>query len=373
MNSIYSLLSILLLLSTSQVPAGRLDLDSVLRNVSNGAVGTYFSWTFSPNGKWIVGGSSPVTVSDNAGKNVHPSGVFIWDAKTGKFLKRLGDHDARVDFLAFSANSQRLVSGHVGRSQSKDPRPTVIKVWDLRRSKLKKQFQIAGSAKRPRITGDGKWMVWLGKDESLSVWNLDKGKMKWQLKDTGLKHIDVSPDGKTVVGTFIEYEVTEIDGKARRRAINRGIRAWDLSDGSQRWHVQADRQLGAAPIFFLPDGNQFFLLVDGSDKKPASLVRFNAADGSPAARLNLAGLDSVGTVGISSDGHRLAVTEFMGDALTMWNLDDGEQLMRIDVEFPMNFLTVAFSTDLDRVGGTVPGIKKDTFHIVGPGILPLIP
>ena len=95
---IVSLLSILLLLSTSQVPAGRLDLDSVLRNVSNGAVGTYFSWTFSPNGKWIVGGSSPVTVTDNAGKTIHPSGVFIWDAKTGKFLKRLGDHDARVPF-----------------------------------------------------------------------------------------------------------------------------------------------------------------------------------------------------------------------------------------------------------------------------------
>jgi WD40 repeat protein len=369
-----SLLSVLLLLSTSQVPAGRLDLDSVLRNVSNGAVGTYFSWTFSPNGKWIVGGSSPVTVTDNAGKNVHPSGVFIWDAKTGKFLKRLGDHDARVDFLAFSANSQRLVSAHVGRSQSKDPKPSIIQVWDLRRAKLKQKFQIDGSAKRARITGDGKWMVWLGKNESLSVWNLEKGKMKWQLKDTGLKHIDVSPDGKTVVGTFIEYEKTEIDGKTRRRVKNRGIRAWDLSDGTQRWHVQADdRQFRAAPIFYLPDGNQFFLLVDGSDKKPASLVRFHAADGSPAARLNLAGLDSVGTVGISSDGHRLAVTEFMGDALTMWNLDDGEQLMRIDVEFPMNFLTVAFSPDLDRVGGTVPGIKKDTFHIIGPGVLPLTP
>lgn len=366
--------SILMLLVTLQVPDGRVDLESTLKKNGDDAVGTFFSWAFSPNGKWIAGGSSPVSVSDASGKTVYPSGVFVWEASTGKFLKRLGDHDGRVDFLAFSANSQRLISAHMGRLQSEDPQPTVIKIWDLRRSKLKKQFSIDGSAKRPRITGDGKWMVWLGKDESLSVWNLDKGKMKWQLKDTGLKHIDVSPDGKTVVGTFIEYEQTEIDGKTRRRVKNRGIRAWDLSDGAQRWHVQADdRQFRTAPVYFLPDGNQFFLLVDGGNKNSVSLVRFNAADGSPAGRLKLVGLDSIGTVGISSDGHQLAVTEFMGDALTMWNLDDGEQRMRIDVEFPMNFQKVAFSPDLDRVGGSVPGIKKDTFHIVGPGILPLIP
>ncbi len=368
------LYSILMLPMTFQVPDGRVDLDSTLKQNGDDGIGTFFSWAFSPNGKWLAGGSSPISVSDGSGKTVYPAGVFVWEASTGKFLKRLGDHDGSVDFLAFSDNSQRLISAHVGRLQSQDPRPTVIKVWDLRRSKLKKQFQIDGSAKRPRITGDGKWMVWLGKDESLSVWNLDKGKMKWQLKDTGLKHIDVSPDGKTVVGTFIEYENTEIDGKTRRRVKDRGIRAWNLSDGTQRWHVQADdRQFRTAPVYFLPDGNQFFLLVDGGKKNPGSLGRFNAADGSPAGQLKLAGLDSVGTVGISSDGQRLAVSEFMGKALTMWRLDDGEQLLRIDVEFPMRFRTVAFSPDLDRVGGTVPGIKTEAFQVVGPGILPLIP
>ena len=369
---IVSLLSILLLLSTSQVPAGRLDLDSVLRNVSNGAVGTYFSWTFSPNGKWIVGGSSPVTVTDNAGKNVHPSGVFIWDAKTGKFLKRLGDHDASVDFLAFSANSQRLVSAHVGRSQSKDPKPSIIQVWDLRRAKLKKKFGIQGSAKRPRVTADGKFLVWLDKDESLSVWNLDKGKKLWQVENTGLENFDISPDGKQAVGPYFQYENIDVNGKPRRRVVGRGVKAWNLSDGKERWQaVSDDRNLGSMQVFFLPDGKQFIGLVAGSDKKPGTLIRFNAADGSREEQLSLPDLGSIGTVGISADGNRLAVKAFMGKSLTMWSLKDGKQLLHLTATFPNDYGTIAFSNDLNRVGGDVPGTKTQTFEVNGPGILPL--
>ena len=369
---IVSLLSILLLLSTSQVPAGRLDLDSVLRNVSNGAVGTYFSWTFSPNGKWIVGGSSPVTVTDNAGKTIHPSGVFIWDAKTGKFLKRLGDHDASVDFLAFSANSQRLVSAHIGRVQSKDPKPSIIQVWDLRRAKLKKKFGIQGSAKRPRVTADGKFLVWLDKEKSLSVWNLDKGKRLWQVEDTGLNNFDISPDGKQAVGPYLQYENIDVNGKPRRRVVGRGIKAWNLSDGEELWQIASDeRNLGSMQLFFLPDGKQFIGLVGGSDNKPGTLIRFNAADGSREEQISLQNLGSIGTVGISADGNRLGVKAFMGKSLTMWSLKDGKQLLHLTATFPNDYGTIAFSPDLNRVGGYVPGIKIKTYEVIGPGILPL--
>lgn len=371
---IVAILSVLLLFPSWQVPAGRIDLESPLKNTSNGAVGTYFSWVFSPNGKWIVGGSSPVQVTDNSGKTSYPAGVFVWDAKTGKFLKRLGDHDASVDFLAFSSNSQRLISAHIGRAQSKDPDPTVIQVWDLRRAKLKSKFGIEGTAKRPRMTADGKSLVWLGEDESLSVWNLDKGKQSWQLKGTGLKHFDISSDGKKIVGTFFQYENIEVDGKARRRIVARGIKAWNLSDGKELWQVASDdRHLRAMQVFFHPEGEQFFAVATGSDKEPGTLVRFSAIDGTLEEQFSLEDLDSIGTVGISADGSRIAIKAFMGKSLTMWSLDDGKQLLHLTATFPNDFGNVAFSSDLDRVGGDIPGTKKKAFDIIGPGIFPLKP
>jgi WD40 repeat protein len=371
---IVAILSVLLLFPSGQVPAGRIDLESPLKNTSNGAVGTYFSWVFSPNGKWIAGGSSPVNVTDNSGKTKYPAGVFVWDAQTGKFLKRLGDHDESVDFLAFSANSQRLISGHIGRAQSKDPEPTVIQVWDLRRSKLKSKFGIDGTAKRPRMTADGKSFVWLGQDESLSVWNLDKGKQLWQLKDTGLKHFDISPDGKQIVGNFFQYKKIEVSGKPRRQIVARGFKAWNLSDGKELWQVDSDdRHLLGMQVFFHPQGKKFFAVAGGSSKKPGTLVSFDASDGAVEEQMTLKDLDSIGTVGISADGSRIAIKAFMGKTLTAWSLDDGKQLLHLTATFPNDFGNVAFSSDLDHVGGDVPGTKKDRFDVIGPGILPLRP
>ncbi|MEC9476713.1 MAG: hypothetical protein VX764_06725 [Planctomycetota bacterium] len=371
---IVTIFSLILLLPAGQVPDGRTDLESPLKNSGNGAVGTYFSWVFSPNGKWIVGGSSPVTVTDNSGKTKYPAGIFVWDVKTGKLLKRLGDHQASVDFLAFSSNSQRLISAHIGRLQSKDPQPTVIQVWDLRRSKLRNKFGIEGHSKRPRVTADGKLFVWLDQDESLSVWNLDKGKRLWQLEDTGLKHFDISPDGEKIVGTFVQYENIEVNGKKGRRITERGFKAWDLADGKELWHVASDdRQLQAMQVFFHPRGKRFFTVAGGSSRKPGTLVSFDAVDGSREKQFSLEGLDSIGSIGISADGSRIANKAFMGKSLTMWSLDDGKQLLHLTASFPEKYGNVAFSSDLDLVGGDVPGIKKGRFDIIGPGILPLRP
>ncbi len=371
---IVAILSVLLIFPSGQVPAGRIDLESPLKNTSNGAVGTYFSWVFSPNGKWIAGGSSPVKMTDNSGETKYPAGVFVWDAKTGKFLKRLGDHDASVDFLAFSANSQRLVSAHIGRTQSKDPEPTVIQVWDLRRSKLKTKFDIEGTAKRPRMTEDGKSFVWLGQDESLSVWNLDKGKQLWQLKDTGLKHFDISPDGKVIVGNFFQYEKTEVSGKPRRKIVARGFKAWNLSDGKELWQVESDgRHWQGMLVFFHPQGKKFFAVSAGTSNNQGTLVSFDASDGALEEQIALKNLGSIGTVGISADGSRIAIKAFMGKELTVWSLDDGEQLLHLTATFPNDFGNVAFSSNLDHVGGDVPGTKKNRFDVIGPGILPLRP
>ena len=124
-------------------------------------------------------------------------------------------------------------------------------------------------------------------------------------------------------------------------------------------------------VFFHPRGEKFFAVAGGSSKKPGTLVSFDVSDGALEEQFSLKDLDSIGTVGISADGSRIAIKAFMGKSLTMWSLDDGEQLLHLTATFPNDFGNVAFSSDLDHVGGDVPGTKKDRFDVIGPGILPL--
>ena len=100
-------------------------------------------------------------------------------------------------------------------------------------------------------------------------------------------------------------------------------------------------------------------------------MSFDASDGARGKQFVLEDLDSIGTVGISADGSRIAIKAFMGKSLTMWSLDDGKQLLHLTATFPNDFGNVAFSSDLDRVGGDIPGTKKKAFDIIGPGIFPL--
>ena len=194
------------------------------------------------------------------------------------------------------------------------------------------------------------------------------------MKDTGLKHFDISPDGKKIVGSFFEYENIEVSGKPRRKIVARGFKAWNLSDGKELWQVDSDdRHLLGMQVFFHPQGEKYFAVAGGNSKQPGVLVSFDASDGARGKQFVLEDLDSIGTVGISADGSRIAIKAFMGKTLTMWSLDDGKQLLHLTATFPNDFGNVAFSSDLDHVGGDVPGTKKDRFDVIGPGILPLRP
>ena len=75
--------------------------------ISEGDQGKIYSVALSPNGKWVAAGGSDVGyVKGGRGTN----SVYIFDAATGRLIKRLGGFDNVIDHLAFSLDGSRLVA-----------------------------------------------------------------------------------------------------------------------------------------------------------------------------------------------------------------------------------------------------------------------
>ncbi|MCC7373493.1 MAG: PD40 domain-containing protein [Verrucomicrobiales bacterium] len=76
-----------------------LDLDTrqvVLHIEDTG--GIVYAVAFSPDGRWIATGGTDPTVR-------------IWDAKTGRLVRRLSSHESNIFCLLFSRDGRQLASG----------------------------------------------------------------------------------------------------------------------------------------------------------------------------------------------------------------------------------------------------------------------
>ncbi len=161
----------------------------------------------------------------------------LWDAKTGKELRRPGGFPDVVRCLAFAPEGVRLLSGHQGHESD-----FAVRLWDAGEGKEVRVFK--GHTKEVTAVAflpSGRTVVSASMDGTLRTWDADSGKEVQRMEHAGgIRDVAVSPDG--------------------RRALSAGfgdrtVRLWDLTNGQELYRLEGHtgRVLGVA---FAADGKR---------------------------------------------------------------------------------------------------------------------
>jgi WD40 repeat protein len=152
--------------------------------------------------------------------------VILWDAATGREVRRLERHGGAVHALAFTPDGKALASG---------ADDNVIRLWDVARGTVLRRFaghRGATGADRQhergvhalRFTKDGAILVSRGADDTVRLWEVASGKELRRI-DVGRgfwRAMDLSPDGKTLAA---------MSGDFRKGPC--AVRLWDLASGKE--------------------------------------------------------------------------------------------------------------------------------------------
>jgi WD40 repeat protein len=290
-------------------PAAAIALDAALRNWSSrpwneavvllGHGGAVTRVAYSADGRLISTGSDDQTAA-------------IWDAKTGRMLRRLRGHTKGITSVAFSPNGRLLATSSWDAT---------VRVWDTEGGG--KATLLAGHRLGVRnvvFTSDGKHLISTSDDRTVRVWSVNPP----QLLTTMSGHDDLvwsaaqSADGKTVASV----------------SQDKTARLWDLESGNE---IHVLRHAGdVRGLSFSPDGK--ILATAGAD---GTVRTWDVALGTETRTLK-GHTGFVFDVKFSVDGKRLWTA---GDDKTVrsWNVQTGQAVAIL--KHPENARRVFLSAD----------------------------
>ena len=203
--------------------------------------------------------------------------IRVWDRKTGRLKGTLSGHSDRVNCLAFSPDSRRLVSG--GRADR------AVILWDFpaRRQLLRRSGHESGVA-QVALSPDGQLIASLGADGNVNLWDAVNGQQVLTLgglRDGSLK-IGFSRDGgrllrMTNTGAVVQWQGAPAPFRRTLRGHDNKIgrvvfspdgrllasfaiqlKWWDVASGRDLFDGEHLGQF-ATSLVFRPDGRQLGL------------------------------------------------------------------------------------------------------------------
>jgi WD40 repeat protein len=199
---------------------------------------------FSPDGKWLAGGADQDGVA------------HLWDVETGKELSRTGEHQGAVCSAAFSADGRTALTGCVDR---------VIRVWDADRGGLTRRLEV-GQDGNPGLfqvvfSDDRKSAAVVNPRGGGEVWDLGAGSRRAALDEEGvIFEAHFAPDGKTFAA----------------RGMFDNVRLWDARTGKRTSRLGID-SAGLGSFAFSPDGKTILTKHDDHEPHGANISFWDVA------------------------------------------------------------------------------------------------
>jgi len=247
-----------------------------------GHTGSVNSAAFSPDGKKIVTGSSDDTAR-------------IWDAETGKELRKLEGHTSSVNSATFSPDGKKIVTGG----------DRTARIWDTETGKeLQKLEGHTSGVSTVAFSPDGKKIVTGSGDRTARIWDAETGKLEGHI--SGVSTVAFSPDGKKIV-----------TGSGDRTA-----RIWDAETGKELQKLEGHTD-SVRTVAFSPDGKK---IVTGSSDRTARI--WDAETGIELQKLE-GHTERVSSVAFSPDGKKI-VTGSWDRTARIWDAETGKELRKLE-------------------------------------------
>jgi hypothetical protein len=247
------------------------------------------AWPFlarSPDGRTLAA----VGVDDRT--------IWIWDAATGRELRKLKGQGAKIECFAFSPDSRRLACPQVDGE---------IVLWDAQEGKALRRFQ---GHKTPLMcvvfSPDGKMLASAGSDRTIRLWDIVTGRelRRWDDQAGINARVAFSPDGRSLATVTGAHEDTS-------------IRIWDLATGQEARRLEGHAKQVTA-LAYSPDGR---LLASGGWWEDNSIRLWETASGQEVRRF-IVPHSGVLSLAFSADGRTLA-SGGCDTTILLWNVAGG--------------------------------------------------
>ncbi len=295
------------------------------------------SVAFSPDGKQIVTASFDWALK-------------LWDASSGKEVRKLTGHRFFVNSAAFSPDGKRIVSGS---------RDNTLKLWDAHtgqdlltlRGHTRPVHNVASSP-------DGKRIISLSKDDTLKIWDAVTGQSLLTLHGLsgGFTSVALSADGQRLV-------TGRPDG---------AVQVWDAWN-SQIARSLAEDDMPASSMVFTPDSRRLVVGYGSGGNGDGYLKVWDLQKGE--AILSVKGHANTGVIlAVSPDGKRIATSG--GDMngaepvqVELWDIDNGKELLALKGLKGL-VIDLAFSADGKQLSGKDSTDQVLTWDAVTGKVLP---